>query len=50
MVKTIHESAPSLGFMLGDEASGNYFGKKLINPCISTIDFLDEDLKTKVRG
>ena len=28
---TIFESAPSLGFMLGDEASGNYFGKKLIN-------------------
>ncbi|MBT6809258.1 MAG: N-acetylglucosamine kinase [Flavobacteriales bacterium] len=27
----IHENAPSLGYILGDEASGNYFGKKLIN-------------------
>lgn len=29
--KTIIENAPSLGYILGDEASGNYFGKKLIN-------------------
>lgn len=27
----IHESAPSLGYTLGDEASGNYIGRKLIN-------------------
>jgi len=25
------ENAPSLGYILGDEASGNYFGKKLVN-------------------
>ena len=29
--KTIVENGPSLGYILGDEASGNYFGKKLIN-------------------
>ncbi|PHR70861.1 MAG: N-acetylglucosamine kinase [Lutibacter sp.] len=28
--KTIHTSIPSLGYILMDEASGNYFGKKLI--------------------
>ena len=27
--KNIIENAPSLGFIMGDEASGNYFGKKL---------------------
>ena len=27
---SIFENAPSLGFLLGDEASGNYFGKKLL--------------------
>ena len=27
--ENIYENAPSLGFMLGDEASGNKFGKKL---------------------
>ena len=29
--ETIEENAPSLGYIAGDEASGNYFGKKLIN-------------------
>ena len=29
--KTILENGPSLGYVLGDEASGNYFGKQLIN-------------------
>ena len=29
--KTIIENGPSLGYILGDEASGNYFGKQLIN-------------------
>ena len=29
--KKIIESAPSLGFIMGDEASGNYFGKKILN-------------------
>jgi N-acetylglucosamine kinase-like BadF-type ATPase len=28
--KSIFEHAPSLGFLLGDEASGNYFGKKIL--------------------
>ncbi|MBT6650860.1 MAG: N-acetylglucosamine kinase [Flavobacteriales bacterium] len=27
----IYENAPSLGYILGDEGSGNYFGKQLIN-------------------
>ena len=27
----IYENAPSLGFIAGDEASGNYFGKKIIS-------------------
>ena len=42
---TIFESAPSLGFMLGDEASGNYFGKKLINLYFNNM--LSNDLKKK---
>ncbi len=29
--KNIIENAPSLGYIAGDEASGNYFGKQLIN-------------------
>ena len=29
--ETIIENAPSLGYIAGDEASGNYFGKQLIN-------------------
>ena len=29
--KNIYENAPSLGFIVGDEASGNYFGKKIIS-------------------
>ena len=29
--KKIIENAPSLGYITGDEASGNYFGKQLIN-------------------
>ena len=41
----IYENAPSLGFMLGDEASGNNFGKKLI--CMYFNNVLDEDLKQK---
>tara|TARA_B100000287_G_C20640182_1_gene783167 strand:+ start:281 stop:1132 length:852 start_codon:yes stop_codon:yes gene_type:complete len=28
--KKIIENAPSLGFIIGDEASGNYFGKKIL--------------------
>ena len=29
--KQIYQHAPALGFILGDEASGNYFGRKIIN-------------------
>ena len=29
--KDIVEGAPSLGFIVGDEASGSYFGKKILN-------------------
>ena len=29
--KEIIEHAPSLGFIMGDEASGNYFGKKILS-------------------
>jgi len=29
--QNIIENAPSLGYIAGDEASGNYFGKQLIN-------------------
>ena len=43
--KKIYENAPSLGFMLGDEASGNNFGKKLL--CLYFNNVLDEDLKQK---
>ena len=28
--KKLHESVPALGFILGDEGSGSYFGKKLV--------------------
>ncbi len=29
--KKIYKNAPSLGFIVGDEASGNFFGKKIIS-------------------
>ena len=41
----IIENAPSLGFLLGDEASGNYFGKKILNLYFNNI--MPEDLKVK---
>ena len=43
--KNIFENAPSLGFLIGDEASGNYFGKKLINLYFNNI--MPKDLKIK---
>ena len=43
--KNIIENAPSLGFLLGDEASGNYFGKKILSLYFNNI--MPEDLKTK---
>ena len=33
----IYENAPSLGYILGDEGSGNYFGKKFINLYINNV-------------
>ena len=45
--KNIIENAPSLGFLLGDEASGNYFGKKILSLYFNNI--MPEDLKTKFR-
>lgn len=35
--KEIVENAPSLGFIIGDEASGNYFGKKILNMYFNNI-------------
>lgn len=43
---TIFEAAPSLGFILGDEASGNYFGKQLLNLYFNNK--LPQDLKQKL--
>ena len=43
--KNIIENAPSLGFMLGDEASGNFFGKKVINYYFNGL--FDKELKEK---
>ena len=41
----IIENAPSLGFLVGDEASGNYFGKKILNLYFNNL--IPEDLKIK---
>ena len=35
--KEIFEHGPSLGFIIGDEASGNYFGKKILNLYFNNI-------------
>ena len=43
--KDIIENAPSLGFLIGDEASGNYFGKKILNYYFNNV--MPEDLKIK---
>ncbi|MBC8267030.1 MAG: hypothetical protein H8E84_08710 [Flavobacteriales bacterium] len=45
--KNILEAAPSLGFIVGDEASGNYFGKKILNLYFNNK--LPEKLKEKFR-
>jgi glucosamine kinase len=34
---TIFEHAPSLGYIVGDEGSGNFFGKKLVNLYVNNI-------------
>ena len=43
--QNIIENAPSLGFLVGDEASGNYFGKKILNLYFNNM--MPEDLKLK---
>jgi len=43
--KNIIENAPSLGFLIGDEASGNYFGKKILTLYFNNL--MPEDLKIK---
>lgn len=43
--KTLHNSVPSLGYILMDEASGNYFGKKLIRDYF--YKKMPEDLRLK---
>lgn len=40
--REIVENAPSLGYIAGDEASGNFFGKKLINLYVNKM--MDESL------
>ena len=43
--ESIVENAPSLGFLLGDEASGNYFGKKILTLYFNNL--MPEELKIK---
>jgi len=44
----ITQKNPSLGFLLGDEASGNFFGKKVLNFYFNNI--FPEDLKIKLES
>ena len=46
--KDIIENAPSLGFIVGDEASGNYFGKKILSLYVNNV--MTEELKTKLEA
>lgn len=46
--ETITQKNPSLGFLLGDEASGNFFGKKILNYYFNNI--LSNDLKLKLES
>jgi len=41
----INEHSPSLGFLIGDEGSGNYFGKKILNLYFNKV--LPNDLRQK---
>ena len=43
--ETIVENAPSLGYIAGDEASGNYFGKQLISLYVNKA--LPKEISTK---
>jgi len=44
--KNIVEHAPSVGFLIGDEGSGNYFGKKILNLYFNKA--LPNDLRHKL--
>lgn len=44
--KKIIKKSPSLGFILGDEASGNYFGKKILNTYFNKL--LPKELEIKL--
>ena len=46
--KNIEENAPPLGFLIGDEASGNYFGKKILNLYFNKA--LDNSLRLKLES
>ena len=46
--KNIIENAPSLGFLIGDEASGNYFGKKILSLYFNNI--MPADLKNSLES
>jgi len=46
--KNIIENAPSLGFIVGDEASGNYFGKKILSLYFNNV--MPEELKEKLES
>ena len=43
--KNIIENAPSLGFIVGDEASGNYFGKQALKLYFNNV--MSDKLKEK---
>ena len=46
--KKIFEHSPSLGFIVGDEASGNYFGKKILNLYFNNL--MPNELKRKLES
>ena len=46
--ENIIENAPSLGFIVGDEASGNYFGKKILSLYFNNI--MTKELKEKLES
>ena len=46
--KNIIENAPSLGFIVGDEASGNNFGKKILSLYFNNV--MSDELKEKLES
>ena len=43
--KDVFENAPSLGYIAGDEGSGNFFGKKIVNLYINNV--LSKDINKR---